>query len=63
MFTKMIIISPARVRKHQITLMFTDHSRISAPSMDLASFHLSDAWNVEVVPRLLENSCVLSIKS
>ena len=55
------VISPVRVRKHQMTLMFTDHSRISAPSMDLASFHLSDAWNVKVAPRFLENSCIPAI--
>jgi len=62
MFAKMIISSPARVRKHQIPLIFTGHSRISAPSMDLASFYLSDAWNMEVAPRFFENSCIPVIK-
>jgi len=62
MFTKMIISSPARVRKHQIPLIVTDHSRISAPSMDLASFYLSDAWNIEVAPRFLANLCIPAIK-
>ena len=63
MFTKMIIGSPARVRKHQIPLMFKDYSRISTSSMDLASFYLSDAWNTEMAPRFFENSCIPAIKN
>jgi hypothetical protein len=63
MFTEMDIISPVRVRKHQMTLKFTDHSIISVPSMDLAFLHLSDAWNVKMAPRFFKNSCIPAIKN
>jgi hypothetical protein len=30
--------------------------------MELASYHLSDAWNFEVVSRFLENVCIPELK-
>jgi hypothetical protein len=53
--TEVCISSHTLSRKYQIMVRFAGHSELWVFCMELVSCHTSGTYNLEVVPRFLEN--------